>query len=267
MMPKTKRAPAANIESTGLKKASEALDLVRHKWITMDNALLRSGHGLTLAEKRLVSLAASKIDSFRRVNPMNPPRTRITAAEYSKEFDVEMCTAYIQLQDAAKHLYNRSITFFEPAHIRNGKPIKPPKHVMRWVGRATYHEHEGWIELSWWHEIIPALFGLKKNFTSYQLKQASALRSIHSWRLLELLMRYESTGWAEYSIEDFAASMEATTKQRENFAAIRRKIIEPAIKELTQKDNWLIEWRPINKGRRVAGLHFKFSRNPQGRLL
>ena len=233
----------------------------------MDNALIRAGHGLTLVEKRLVSLAVSQIDSFRPVNPMNPPRIRISAAEYAQEFDVDISTAYEQLQDGAKNLYNRSITFFEPAHKRKGEPIKPPKTVMRWVGRATYYEHEGWIELVWWFEIIPALFGLKKNFTSYQLKQASALRSAYSWRLLELLMRFKSNGWAEYTIEDFATSMDATAKQRENFAAIRRKIIEPAVKELTEKDDWLIDWRPIKKGRRVARLRFEFQRNPQGRLL
>ena len=31
------------------------------RWITMTNALIRSGHGLTLGEKRIVMLAASKL--------------------------------------------------------------------------------------------------------------------------------------------------------------------------------------------------------------
>lgn len=36
--------------------------------------------------------------------------------------------------------------------------------------------------------------------------------------------------------------MEATPKQRENFVKIRIKISEPAVKELTEKDGWLIPW-------------------------
>jgi hypothetical protein len=39
------------------------------RWVTMANALARAGHGLTLAEKRLVMLAVSKLDSRRSLAP------------------------------------------------------------------------------------------------------------------------------------------------------------------------------------------------------
>jgi plasmid replication initiation protein len=57
--------------------------------------------------------------------------------------------------------------------------------------------------------------------------------------------------------------MDATEKQQSDFAAIRRKIIEPAVKELTEKDGWLIQWRPVKKGRKVGGLRFDFRRDEQ----
>ncbi|WP_431733584.1 hypothetical protein [Kingella kingae] len=47
---------------------------------------------------------------------------------------------------------------------------------------------------------------------------------------------------------------------------VRTTGIEPAIKELTEKDNWLIEWEARKRGRKVATLLFKFQRNPQGSL-
>ena len=235
--------------------------------VTMSNALTRAGHGLTLAEKRIVASAVSKLDSRKPMQPGEVPRTRITAAEYAETFDVDADTAYDQLRAAAKQLYGRSITFYEPAHKRRGKPIEPTMVQMRWVGSAKYQKGEGWVELAWWPDLMKYLIGLKGQFTSYQLQQASALRSAYSWKLLELLQRFESTGWAEYTIEDFAASMDATPKQRENFAAIRRKIIEPAVRELGEKDGWLIQWRPIKAGRKVAGVRFDFKRDPQGRLL
>lgn len=238
------------------------------RWVTMSNALTRAGHGLTLAEKRIVAAAVSKLDSRRVLKPGEvPPRTKITAAEYAETFEVDLDTAYDQLQSAAKQLYNRSITFYEPAHKRNGKPLPPTMVQMRWVGSVKYQKGEGWVELAWWPDLLRHLVGLRAQFTSYQLQQASALRSAYSWKLLELLMRFESTGWAEYTIEDFAASMDATEKQRKNFANIRRKIIEPAVKELTEKDGWLIQWQPIKAGRKVKAIRFTFMRDPQGRLL
>jgi plasmid replication initiation protein len=137
---------------------------------------------------------------------------------------------------------------------------------MRWVGRCTYHEGEGWVELAWWPELLSSLTGLKKNFTTYQLQQASALRSAYSWRLLELLTRFQKTGWAEYTIEDFCAAMDATEKQRANFNNIKRRIIEPAVAELTAKDGWFIEWETIKAGRKVVKLKFSFKRDEQLRL-
>ena len=120
---------------------------------------------------------------------------------------------------------------------------------------------------AWWPDLLRHLLGLKKQFTTYQLQQASALRSAYSWKLLELLMRFKDSGHAEYAIEDFCASMDATEKQRSDFNNIRRRMIEPAVKELQEKDGWLIQWHPIKAGRKVVGLRFDFMRNPQDRLI
>jgi len=264
---------STNTQQVALHRAAgyDASDLERQpgeRWATLGNALVRAGHGLGLAEKRVVMLAVSKLDSRRVLGFGEVPVTKVSAAEYAELYGLDPASgvAYDALRDAAKALYGRSITFFEPAHRRNGKPLKPIRTDMRWVGRCRYHEGEGWIELAWWPELLPHLTGLRKHFTSYQLQQASALRSAYSWRLLELLQRFKGTGWAEYTIEDFCASMDATPKQRADFAAIRRKIIEPAVKELTEKDGWLIQWEQIKAGRRVKAVRFTFERDPQGRL-
>jgi hypothetical protein len=60
--------------------------------------------------------------------------------EYAETFGVDMNTAYDQLQAAAKQLYKRSITFYEPAHKRSGKPLPPTMVQMRWVGSVKYHQ-------------------------------------------------------------------------------------------------------------------------------
>lgn len=233
----------------------------------MTNALIRAGHGLSLAEERLITCAVSKLDSKKVLRPYEVPVTPITAAEYAEVFEVSLDTAYDQLQNGSKHLYNRSITFYEAARRRNSKPLPSTRVKMRWIGSAKYQKGEGWVELHWWPDLLRHLTGLKRQFTSYHLKQASDLRSIYLWKLLELLMRFETNGWAEYTIEDFCTSMDATEKQRANFAAVCRKIIEPAIKELTEKDGWLMKWKPLKAGRKVAKLRFEFKRDPQGRLL
>lgn len=229
------------------------------RWVSMNNALTRAGHGLSLAEKRIVMIAVSKLDSMKIMQPGEMlPSVRITALEYAETYGVDPNTAYEALQGAAKNLFDRKLTFFEAADRRDGKPLKPTRNDMRWVGRCQYHEGEGWVQLAWWPDLLPSLVGLRKQFTTYQLQQASALRSMYSWRLLELLMRFKSTGKAEYTIKDFATSMDATEKQRADFGKIRTKIIEPAVKELVEKQGWEIQWRAIKAGRKVQSLRFDF---------
>ena len=90
--------------------------------------------------------------------------------EYAETFEVNLDTAYNQLQAAAKTLYNRSITFYEPAHKRNGLPLPPTKVQMHWVGQVKYQEGEGWVELHWWPALMRHLTGLQRQFTTYQLQ-------------------------------------------------------------------------------------------------
>jgi plasmid replication initiation protein len=240
---------------------------VGKQWISMSNALARAGHGLTLSEKRIVFAAMAKLDSYKPVYPGDVPVTKITALEYSEIFDVTLDTAYDQLQAASKVLYNRSIKFYEPAYGRKGKPIEPTTVHMRWVGSVHYHEGEGWVELHWWPKLVKHLTGLRRQFTSYQLQHANALRSVYSWKLLELLMHFKSSGWAEYSIEDFLISMDATEKYGSNFAKLRTKVIEPAVNELTEKAGWKIQWEAIKVGRKVRTIKFGFIPGSQESLL
>lgn len=259
------RPPKAAAQALANYDASDPDRPAGERWVTMSNALTRAGHGLTLAEKRIVATAVSKLDSRRMLPPGEVPRTIITAMEYAETFQVDLDTAYEQLQAAAKQLYHRSITFYEPAHSRRGKPLPPTKVQMHWVGSVKYQQGEGWVELAWWPDLMRHLVGLKAQFTTYQLQQASALRSAYSWKLLELLMRFPG-GSAEYTIEDFKVSMDAPPSLSD-FGQIKRRIIEPAVRELQEKDGWLIQWVPIKAGRKVRALRFTFMRDPQGRLI
>lgn len=228
--------------------------------ISMSNALTNAAQGLLLSEKRVLMFAVAKLDTFKSDGGTASGKVRLSAREYADHYGLDLDTAYTQLQAAGHTIIKRQVVWYEDG--RKG----PEKVQVNWLGKARYAPGLGIVELWFTPEIQPHLVQLKQQFTSYQLQQTSALRSIYSWRLLELLSQYSSTGWRQISVEDFCVAMEATQKQRENFAKIRTKIIEPAVKELTEKDGWIIEWTPIKEGRKVVALRFEFKRNPQGSL-
>lgn len=248
-------------EIAAKKKAQPTYGLHTGKLqVTMTHALTTAAQGLSLAEKRVMMFAVGKLDAFKRDGGTPTGTIKLSAHEYAEQFSVDPNTAYDQLKSAGKGIFRRYIRFFEDG--RKG----PVEVELRWVSSARYSPGEGWIALRFTPEVAPHLLELKGKFTTYKLAQASALRSIYSWRLLEVLSQTASTGWRHISLDEFHHAMEATEKQRENFAAVRRKIIEPAVKELREKDGWIIEWTPIKTGRKVSHLRFEFKRDPQGQL-
>jgi plasmid replication initiation protein len=225
------------------------------------NALARAAQSLTLTEKRLIALCMAQINSREEHEQNKPLITALSAKTYAKEFDVGVDTAYHEMRTAANNLYERSICYYEDW---KGKKLEMAVKV-RWVYGLRYAK--GYVELHWSQTVIPALTGLKDNYTTYKLQHAEAMRSIYSWRLLEIFESHKDTGRWEPTITEFADVMEATATQRKNFNNLRRRIIEPAIKNLVDKDGWIIDWKPYIPGaRKVEGLKFKFYRDKQGKL-
>lgn len=232
--------------------------------VNMSNALTRSAHSLSLAEKRIVAACIAKTDqmpNMTQVRQRGAWLVRLSAADYAEAFDVDMDTAYDQLHAASENLFNRYIRTMRKT--RKGME----EYKFRWVGGVRYHKGEGWVELDWWHEVVPHIFGLRREFTSYKLKQASALRSKHSWRLFELLQSWAEKGRYQPTIEEFCLAMDVPESYKKDFKSIRTRVIEPALSELIQKNNMLITWTTQNAGRKVIGLDFKFQPNPQQSLI
>lgn len=228
--------------------------------MTMSNALTTAAQRLSLAEKRVMMFAVGKLDTFQRNGGSESGMVKLVAHEYAELFGVDTDTAYDQLQACAQTIITKQVWWYEEAK-RGVKKVQ-----INWLSKAEYYEGEGTVSLWFTSHIAPHLLQLKGQFTTYQLAQASALRSVYSWRLLELLSQYASTGWRQIELDEFHHAMETPDTAKANFKDCRRRVVEPAVKELCEKDGWLINWTPIKTGRKVTALRFQFERDPQGKL-
>lgn len=235
---------------------------IAERYVSMSNALARSAHGLTLSEKRVVAMALAKTDSVPARDAINAQfkngwTVKLTAEEYIEVYGIDARTAYDQLKGAADKLLGRQVRTLQQTP-RGLKEIKT-----NWCGQCTYHHGEGWVEIAFTPQISPHLLGLRSKFVSYKLKQASALRSIYAWRLFECLHSWGNKGIWSVPIEKFNHAMDVPPSSQKNFGILRLKVIEPALKELREKDNMLIELEIEKAGRKVTGLVFKFKPNEQ----
>lgn len=274
--PEKKRPVATAPESLPVSGRNQPVTKGNPHCVNLSNALARAAHGLTLVEKRVLTCCIAEINSKEAYDHTATLLSSLSAKKYAEQFDIHIDNAYQELKQAGDKLLTRQVTFFEYAQQAKGQKRKD---IIRsnWVQDVRYVPQKGYIEIMWTRKIGAHLKGLHGNFTAYKLKNASALRSIYSWRLLEYFESWkgnktrkptkEGLMWDEISVEDFASMMDATEKQRKDFNNLRRRMIEPAIKDLTEKDGWIVKWNPLKYGgRKISGIRFEFGRDPQGRL-
>jgi len=228
--------------------------------VNMSNTLVRASHGLNLVEKRIITACIATIDSMRvsKRDQYDQASVRLSAKEYGDQFGIDMRNAYNELKAASERLFERYVV------MRWETPKGMRIHKFRWVSGVLYLEGEGIIEINFTREVMPYLTFLRGTYTSYQLKVASALRSVYSWRLLELFKSWETTKELYITMEDFRHTMEIPESYL--YKDVRVKCIDVAVKELQEKNNMVITWTPIKKSRAVASLRFKWKEDDQIKL-
>jgi plasmid replication initiation protein len=245
-----------------LPKPKVGTDLeLPERHVNMSNALARSAHNLSLNEKRVIACGIASTNSMSGRDATLAVvhggwSVRINALDFADFSGLDKSNAYKQLRQAALDLKGRTWS------IQQGKKVTH----FTWMGRVAYHDGEGWIELDFSQYTAPHLLALRKNFTSYKLSMGSALRSVYSWRLLECLMSWKSTGVWHVTLDDFQHAMNATASHKKDFGMLRRSVIDPAIKELAATENLIIQYKPIKAGRKVVSLLFEFAPHTQATL-
>ena len=213
--------------------------------ITKHNGLIEASYKLTLNEQRLVLLCVARLDT-RKPLPKDNLFT-VTAKEFAEVYGIEEKHAYEALDQAASALYEQDIKTYDGKY----------RERFRWVCGIKYHDNEGKVTLGFSTWITPYLTMLHERFSSYKLKQIAGLKSVYSIRLLEFLTQFKSTGKLLIELDRFKERLEIKNEYK-RFYNLKMRVIDPAVKELMEKSNLLIEWRPIKFGKSIKQLEFTF---------
>lgn len=221
--------------------------------ITQDNQLIEASYKLSLNEKRLLMLGMSKLD------PRHFPRTgaefELTVEEWRERFPQDE-TPWRALQRAAKKMMRRYVTF----HPRTGV-VKD----INWFDSVEYVEGEGRIKVIFTMSITTRLQGVFEQFTKLNLLQVSRLNSFHSIRLYELVSQFRKTGYRRISLDDFKNSMSCADSYP-RIKDLKRRVLNPALKEINEKADFEVECRDLKRGRRIVGFEFILREREQGDL-
>jgi plasmid replication initiation protein len=110
--------------------------------------------------------------------------------------------------------------------------------------------------------IIPHLFNLKQNFTSYQIQSFLLLKTTYSKKLYTLFSQFKHTGKVIKTKQELQYLLGVNYT---DFSVLMAKEIKPSIKEIMEKTNINnINLQPIKNGKFITGYIFLFDwKNPQ----
>lgn len=217
--------------------------------VTKSNCLIDARYKLPVQAQKLVIACLGKIDPRHEV----PREVNLTASEFSELMGIDIKNAHRELYKAADKLYNSDIVLHE-----NGEEIE-----LRWIQeKAKKLKGEGAIRLVWSDRVLRYISQLRGNFTSYKLRNIAELQSGHAIRVYELLMRFQDTGERDIFLDDFKSALGIADKYPE-FKVLNRDVLKPAIKELNQRSDLVVECETIRRGRTVEKLKFSFKPSQQ----
>jgi len=233
-------------------------DLSGELEVWQSNTLVEASHSMTLNEKRLIYAAAAVHNPKL---PM-PSKNRITlhADDFAEVFGLgDSNQIYEALADAAERLFNRRIRRIRDSPRGKGRKIITN---MRWVSFAEYNEGEGTVTLGFCPEVAPYLTLIHQEFTRFKLKHIGNIGSYYGLRLYELCAQFRKGGERTIALDKLREMLDLGDKY-ERIETLRRRVLDPALKEINKHTDLRVVMTPERKGRKVIGFHFDIVQDDQ----
>lgn len=219
--------------------------------IYKDNKIIEASYKLTLTEQRIVLLAISQVNSSKKLTE-NDVFT-LSAEEYSTVFSITKDEAFREMKKAMKDLFNRCVKVIDDGDIYD---------EIRWISKKSATLSNQSIAIRFTVDIAEYLSCLEGSFTKYKLQHISRMNSVYSIRIYELLMQWKTKKTITMTIEQLKDRLQLTSKSYAAFGSIKQKVIDPAVLEITQCSDIVVNYDLIKAGKKVVSVKFYYNFKP-----
>jgi plasmid replication initiation protein len=226
-------------------------------WVSLSVEAARSSGNLSLLERRLLTLAISKVDS--RTSASEETRQRYDSLPQDERTVVVNTDDYAELTGtrrdastklslAVDNILSKQLTLHAAT-----KTIK-----INYLSAATYYPSSGEVVVVFNSDFLNLITNLsgQKRFIKYRCKEIKGL-NIHAINLLELLKTYIPNKPTKITNIALRQALNAVDKYK-SAKDLRVQVLEPAVKELSS-NGWSIDFTAVKQGRRVTGYQFIYS--------
>lgn len=225
--------------------------------VTKSNKIITARYKLSLLEQKFVLLMASLINpkdtDFKFYEIPVRDIAKILNLPKDDGSETKRGSIYKELRTIVKDLSGKPIIIREP----DGEV------TVNWVASMkvfnSKSNKKGVISFEFSERLKPYLLQLKKEFTTYKLKNIVQLRSSYSIRIYEILKQYEKIGKREVSVSDMRYLLGIEEDEYKLYGDFKRKVLMVAYKEINERTDIKFEFEELKEERRVVGLKFYIS--------
>ena len=234
--------------SLWIKLMTDTIDKVKNNIVVKDNNLVNASYELTLNEQRLMLGCISLIDSRHQIDTQR--LYKIQVKDIGDLCGVVNTTHfYKDMVGAAKRLLKRTIKIGDKQSGVYGEAV--------WITRYVVDDRNRTIEVNFNEDVIPYLTSLQNRFTKYKLRDVAKFKSVYSIRIYEQLAQWKRVGYVELEIEKLRHILCVQDKYK-TFSDLRKKVIEVAVREITEYSNLDVSYGYRKEGRVIVAIQFRF---------
>lgn len=209
--------------------------------ITKSNQLIEAAYKLTEIEQKIILTLISLVQP----NDKEFQSYTFTIKDFIKLIGGNSNTRYKELEEITRNMLAKIYEIrFEERLVQ-----------VQWLSQADYNYKKGTIELTLHKFLTPYLLELKKEFTSYHLKNVSKLKGHYSIRIYELLKQYERLKERTFNMEDLRHKLGATNIYPA-YGNFKQRVLLPSQKQINKKSDITFEFQEIKQGRAVKEIKF-----------
>ena len=219
------------------------------KIIRQSNSLIGSRFDLTLTENKFRNYLMTRISK----DDKKFYRYRV----YIKNF-IEV------LPGNRQHLYHEARTIIKKLMRDNIIEIKYGKTTRYYalIIGAEYKDDEGCIDFTFHPELKSLLLELKERYTSYNTENVYSLKSVHGFRLYEILKSKQNMRAGKYVVNLLELREMLNVKdQYKEFNNFKINVLDRAKKELSKHTDITFTYKTKISGRRVKDIQFTIRPN------
>ena len=262
--------------------------------IAMDNSIVTSAYNLSVNEQRLIYCALKQMPKYDPKNPNRQPLDPKTPFYITSDDFIELGAnpdnVAKEIRQATRELMKKSLFVQTTEGIREfhwlsevlrydrnaeqklREKYPNPSDYKKYINALkmynlidalpTHKVDDNIIAKVVFHEkIIPLLSDLRASFTQFLLSDVAEFNSIYSYRIYQLFMQYlnkvTGKGWVQIDFYDLRFMLMLLDKYPLT-ADFKKRVIDPAIKEINEKSPLKAKYELLKKGRKYTAVKFTF---------